>query len=273
MDRCLETIGSLAKQLDQPTLNWAHSYMCALRAQIAGNIEEAEQLATEALQIGTDSGQPDVAIFFGSQLAAVSFRRGTVGEMVPLFEQMAADTTEIAGAIAVGAGCWPMSKPAESMTRVASSRSSRPPTSLFRSTPVGSPGWPAMPKPRSHAGTRTMPGSCSTGSRRGPIRWEPPAQRLTVRSATSSAASPPSSTVTTKQKPGSLARPRSTTEPNAEFFAARTNLSWGEMLAERRAPGDTQRARDLLTKAHTSAAAHGYANIERHAAAALQHLD
>ena len=45
------------------------------------------------------------------------------------------------------------------------------------------------------------------------------------------------------------------------------------MLAERDAPGDAERARDLLTKAHAAAAAHGYANIERRAAEALQHLD
>ena len=57
-------------------------------------------MATEALQIGTDSGQPDAAIFFGAQLAAVSFQRGTFGELVPLIEQMAADAPEIAGAIA-----------------------------------------------------------------------------------------------------------------------------------------------------------------------------
>ena len=37
---------------------------------------------------------------------------------------------------------------------------------------------------------------------------------------------------------------------SAKFFAARTNLSWGRMLAERDAPGDTEKARDLLTKAH-----------------------
>ncbi|MEJ7720747.1 MAG: hypothetical protein WKF58_10005 [Ilumatobacteraceae bacterium] len=60
---------------------------------------------------------------------------------------------------------------------------------------------------------------------------------------------------------------------NAKFFAARTNLSWGQMLAERRAPGDTDKARDLLTKAHAAAAAATYANVERRAAEALQHLD
>ena len=44
------------------------------------------------------------------------------------------------------------------------------------------------------------------------------------------------------------------------------------MLAERDAPDDAERARDLLTKAHAAAVAHGYASIERRAAEALQHL-
>ena len=70
MDRCFEITGSLAEQLDQPTLNWAHTFTRALRAQIAGDTDQAEQLATEALQIGTDGGQPDAAIFFGAQLAS-----------------------------------------------------------------------------------------------------------------------------------------------------------------------------------------------------------
>jgi tetratricopeptide (TPR) repeat protein len=60
---------------------------------------------------------------------------------------------------------------------------------------------------------------------------------------------------------------------NAKYFAANTNLWWGKMLAERNAPGDTERARDLLTRAHTLAAAHGYANVERRAAEALQLLN
>ena len=59
----------------------------------------------------------------------------------------------------------------------------------------------------------------------------------------------------------------------AKFFAANTNLAWARMLLERDAPGDDERARDLLTAAHTGAAAHGYSGIERHVAEALKHLD
>jgi hypothetical protein len=59
----------------------------------------------------------------------------------------------------------------------------------------------------------------------------------------------------------------------AKFDAARTSLSWGHILAERNAPGDAEKARDLLTSARTAAATHGYANIERRATKALRLLN
>jgi tetratricopeptide (TPR) repeat protein len=54
----------------------------------------------------------------------------------------------------------------------------------------------------------------------------------------------------------------------AKFFAARTDLWWGEMLAER----DAERARALLEKAESAAMAHGYAGLEQRATQALQEL-
>lgn len=58
----------------------------------------------------------------------------------------------------------------------------------------------------------------------------------------------------------------------AKFFAALTALIWGMMLDERRAPGDAERARELLAKARATAAAHGYASVKNGAAEALGHL-
>jgi hypothetical protein len=58
----------------------------------------------------------------------------------------------------------------------------------------------------------------------------------------------------------------------AKFFAARTDLLWGGLLARRGAPADGGRARALLTSAHAVAAASGYGNVERRAAAALGSL-
>ena len=51
----------------------------------------AEQLATEALQIGTDGGQPDAFIVYGAQIIMVNLWRGTLDTLVPLIEQAIAD--------------------------------------------------------------------------------------------------------------------------------------------------------------------------------------
>ena len=60
---------------------------------------------------------------------------------------------------------------------------------------------------------------------------------------------------------------------DAKFFAARTDLLWGKMFVERQAPGDPERAQDLLTRAQIAAAAHGYGTVERRATAALRGMD
>ena len=64
MDRCDEIMASLVVRLGQPTITWCHRFMRVPRALIAGDTNRAEQFATEALQVGTDSGQPDINVFF-----------------------------------------------------------------------------------------------------------------------------------------------------------------------------------------------------------------
>ena len=59
----------------------------------------------------------------------------------------------------------------------------------------------------------------------------------------------------------------------AKFFAARTNLAWGKMLTERNEPNDIEKARELLTKAHTAAMAYGYTILERRAHQVLHDPD
>jgi hypothetical protein len=91
VDRCIDVIGSTAEQLDQPTLNWLNTFIPAARAMIAGDAAQAELLATEALQIGAEGGQPDAATFFGIQIMSATVQRGTVSELVPFIEKSIAD--------------------------------------------------------------------------------------------------------------------------------------------------------------------------------------
>jgi hypothetical protein len=58
----------------------------------------------------------------------------------------------------------------------------------------------------------------------------------------------------------------------AKFCGAQTDLSWGRMLAESRVPADIEKARGLLTKAHTASVTHGYGTVERRAVDALREL-
>jgi hypothetical protein len=56
------------------------------------------------------------------------------------------------------------------------------------------------------------------------------------------------------------------------FAEAEVNMYWGRMLRARSGPDDTDRARILLEQARESAAARGYAMVERRASAELSKL-
>jgi hypothetical protein len=58
----------------------------------------------------------------------------------------------------------------------------------------------------------------------------------------------------------------------AWFFAARTALLYGQLLAMRRGAGDAERAREFLRRAQSLGSTRGYAGVERRAAALLATL-
>lgn len=87
-DRCFAIAGTLVRQLNLLPLRWEYTFHMSKRAQLAGDIAEAEKLAGEALAIGTESGQPDAQMCFGVQLAAINWMRGTMGELAPHLEAM-----------------------------------------------------------------------------------------------------------------------------------------------------------------------------------------
>ncbi len=62
------------------------------------------------------------------------------------------------------------------------------------------------------------------------------------------------------------------TRGEMKFAEAYTNMLWGRMLRMRSGPGDAVRARELLEQARESAAARGYAIVERQANAELSKL-
>jgi class 3 adenylate cyclase/tetratricopeptide (TPR) repeat protein len=270
MDRCMEIAGSVAEKLDQPTLTWTYTFTRALRALIAGDPDQAEQLATEALQVGTDSGQPDAGTVFGANLMSASFQRGTLSELVPLMEQMAADTPEIGSGVTAGV---------LAMAHVEGDHIDEARLLLgeFAVADFDLPldlAWIIGMTAYADAAIE-----CRDPKYAGPLfdRLAPLADQLSCTAAT--AGDPVSyylgglATVLGRddEAVAYFAQAAAMSKRiGAKFFAARTDLSWGRVLAERRAPGDTEKARELLTKAHSAATANGYGSVERRAAAALE---
>jgi len=271
MDRCLEIMGPLAERLDQPILSWIDAYYGSTRAQIAGDIEMAERMAALALQIGTDSGQPDATMFFGSQVVVINLQRGTIGELIPLIEQLVADGGSIANVytatLALALADADRTDEARQLLEGVATRGFDLPEDGVWLTAMVDYAFVAI--------------ACRDRTYAGPLfdRLAPWADQWCVTPVT--ALGPVS------QYLGGLAgvlgrydeadsyfaqASRFNARAGAECFAAQTDLLWGKTLAERQAPGDAQKARDLLTKAHTVAAANGYGSIERRAADALQSL-
>jgi len=273
MDRCIEIMCALAEKLDQPILSWTNTFNLAKRAQIAGDTELAEQLATRALQIGTDCGQPDAALFFGGQLMVVSAQRGTMGELIPLIEEMIDEAVATPGVFTAAlALAHAEANHAEDVRHMLEE---------FAAADFDLPGDQAWitgmfcyAEAAVHCGD--------------PKYAEPIFDRLAPWAEQSVASGSVTASGLVSQSLGGLATvlrrydeadayfvksAAMSARMNAKFFVAVTDLLWGSMLAERKAEGDSEKALDLLMKAQAAAAAHGYANVERRAAAALQLLD
>jgi class 3 adenylate cyclase len=273
MDCCIETMVSLAEQLDQPILSWTNTFHLSKRAQIAGDTDLAEQLATEALQIGTDCGQPDADLFFGGQLLVVCAQRGTMGELIPLIEHMLDESPALAGTLA--------SVLAQAHAEAGHTEDVRHLLEEFAAADFDRPmgqGWITDMYCYAEAAIH-----CGDPNYAGPLfdRLAPWAE-LSVASGSVTASGLVSHSL------GGLATvlrrydeadafftqsSASSARMKAKFYGAITDLDWGCMLAQRQAEGDTEKARDLLTKAHNAAVAHGYGNVERRAGAAIQDLN
>jgi class 3 adenylate cyclase len=269
-DRCLETAGHCSRRLGQPMLEWNHMVHLSARACLAGDADLAEQIANEALQIGIETGQPDAAIYYGAQILQVAALRGTMGDLVPLIEQAAndnpglpifvaalafahteADHFDDARALLVSFESAEFRLPMDAawlgamLLYAATAAECRDPTSaesLFDQLAPSASLW-------SYDGCKSEgPVSLCLGSLATVLGRHEEADAFFSHSAELCA------------------------RMGAKFYAARTNLLWGTVLAERQTPGNPERAKELLTKAHGLATEHGYRTVERRAALTLRGL-
>jgi tetratricopeptide (TPR) repeat protein len=83
----VEDARRLADRLGQPLLRWQSTFIRSLHASLSGDVEAAEELATEAFQIANDTGQPDGLVVFGANLFSIRWHQGRLAELPELWQQ------------------------------------------------------------------------------------------------------------------------------------------------------------------------------------------
>ncbi len=273
MDRCLDIMSSLAERLDQPMLSWSDTAYRATCALIAGETDRAEKLATEALKIGTDGGQPDAAVFFGTHLIGVNQRRGTLGELAPLSEQMAADAPNVArGLTAVLPLAHAEADRIEDDRRLLEELA----TTYFE-VPMDSV-WLTAVVDYADATIEVQDPKYARPLFDLLVPWVDQFASIGMTGAEGPVSHYLGGLAAVLSRYRVADRyfghaPAVNDWAGAKLFAARTDLCWGQMLSKRDAPGDAETARALLTKAHTTAVAHRYKGVERRVKVALRGLD
>jgi hypothetical protein len=95
LDECAARVPVEAGATRQPMLLWSSTYARSWQAALAGDVEGAEALTNEALELGMATGQPDALSIYGGQMVDLRWHQGRDAELVELIEQMVEATPEI----------------------------------------------------------------------------------------------------------------------------------------------------------------------------------
>ena len=86
---CLDMAERLATELGQPALLWSAAWSRVGRLVQPGRLDDAEQTAVSAFEVGQACGQPDAYLFFGVQMFCVRREQGRLGEIEEILREMA----------------------------------------------------------------------------------------------------------------------------------------------------------------------------------------
>ena len=269
--RCLENLRTLSDSLRQPTLMWMTAFKEAGDAIMAGDPMRAEELATAAFEMGTDTGQPDALAIYGSQLMYVRHQQGRLSELVSLIDQAVTENPGL-----------PAFRPVLAAAHLEAGNDA---TALDLLDAGASDGFASLP-----LDFIWMMGVTSYALVAVELRATGPAEKLYDLLAPYHEQVPFIGTLgffPAALALGGLASvlgrydvaethfteaTELTTRGAMKFFAARAQLDWGRMLTARGGPGALERGRALLEDARRAALTHGYAGLERYAVAELANL-
>jgi AAA ATPase domain len=271
-DRCFAIAGQLVHQLGLPLLRWEHTFHMSKRAQIAGELGEAERLAQEAALIGAECGQPDAQMFCGVQFAAISWMRGTMGMMYPMLQVMAdanPGLPTIRASLAMAAAqAQELDVTAQILADFAATNYALPQdtTWLNGMTEYAAAAFVCEDRRYSQALYDILLPWAGQFSAAGGLTAEGPVALHLGALATVLGRY--------DEADGHLLASTDVCERHGiAFYAALTDLRRGQLLLKRDREGDRELARGLLHKAAEVAATRGYGEVERDASALLAAME
>jgi tetratricopeptide (TPR) repeat protein len=261
-----QTCETIAEDLGQPALRWAVAVSRVGRLLLRGRLQEAEETARRAFELGQSVGEPDARIHYGTHRFQLRFEQGRLGEVVDRLRQAAHDPGLPSTRSMFALACCELG-----LVDEASSVFGPLAVEVHRLVP--SPWWATT--------TANTAAVCAF------LEDRDQAQRLIDLLAPRADHLLGNTlwigcgwhylgllTVTLErwnEAEGHFAAAAALHERvGAPTWLARTRLEWARMLLARRRPGDSGRARAMLGQALGTARDLGLANIERRTVALLQ---
>jgi DNA-binding SARP family transcriptional activator/class 3 adenylate cyclase/tetratricopeptide (TPR) repeat protein len=267
-ERQVDIVDRLAREIGQPFMRWISAIARSVREQLDGHLDRAEELATEAFEIGRDNGQPDALVFFAGALVGIRIDQGRIGELVGLAENPQ-DTPGVPGTRAVAALCYcDLDRRAEARALLDTDVSAN-----FSGLPFD-PMWTSFMSLYAHVAE-------TLGDRRAAIQLvellEPWREQIATSGAGiwgGSIAHPLGLVLATAgrhdEAEKAFAEAAAVHEHiGAPILLAQTRVDWARLLCQR----DPERSRELARAAHTVAGDLGAGSIERSARELLDQLD
>jgi class 3 adenylate cyclase/tetratricopeptide (TPR) repeat protein len=263
-------IRAMAEKLGQPLFLWSTSYLDASLALLHGDTEEAEQLATAALEMGTASGQPDAFAFYGVQLMETRFEQGRLGELVSLVADAAEQNPTMPVYRAALAAAYLHAgneEAARELVDGAAADSFALPDDNTWFDGMVEYAWVVIE-------LQLRPYGDPLIKLLVPFRDQVPHDVLIPHPPVATFLGGLTTVVDRFEEAESYFEQADelNTRGEMKFAEAYTHMLWGRMLRTRNGPGDADRARELLEQARENAAARGYAMVERQANAELSKL-
>jgi class 3 adenylate cyclase/tetratricopeptide (TPR) repeat protein len=267
-DRNVEMLARLVEEAGLPADRWSLKRRQSLRALLAGSTDEAERLATEALELGRSSRQPDAGLLYSAQLGSIRMVQGRLAEIEPgLAAFLRGDANGVTRALVAFFYCdlGGFSQAQALLARDAANRFADIPYEL---------GWLSAMTAYARVAVETGHSAAAEWLYERLMPWR---THIDCPGNTSNGC--------VSLYLGALARMarrfdaagahldealRAHERLRAPYWMAMTRVEQGRMLLERRRPGDREQARSMFEGALAPAAAMGFATVHRRATELLQ---